>query len=271
MQICVPVELHCDQGRHFESHVFSEMCKILSIRKTRTTPYNPKSDGLVERYNRTIVNAVSLMIQPHQHQKDWDEYLPYVGMAYRSSVQASTGQTPNSMMLGRETTMPVDLVFGAVPHEQECNTEYADELRDKIRDIHERARHALELSQRRQKRNYDRSASESVFKQGKFVWLHNIQRKPRLSKKLMLPWEGPYLIVTELSDVTCRIQKTVRSKPKVVHVDRLKLYEGPELKGWKYEVVVEKEVGVSIGDVNEVVDVDPNNRHENRLWKKKRK
>ncbi|XP_072033311.1 uncharacterized protein [Amphiura filiformis] len=127
------------------------MCKILGITKTRTTPYNPKSDGLVERYNRTITNAVSLMLLPLQDQKEWDKCLPYVGFAYRSSVQASTGESPNMMMLGREVSAPVDLVFGAVPGEGECATDYAEELRERMRGVHERARHALEASSRRQK------------------------------------------------------------------------------------------------------------------------
>ncbi len=51
----------------------------------------------------------------------------------------------------------------------------------------------------------------------------------------MLSWEGPFLVIKVMSDVTYRIQKTSRSKPQVVHADRLKLYEGPVLKAWRYE------------------------------------
>jgi hypothetical protein len=37
--------------------LFQEMCQMLGTIKTRTTPYHPKSDGMVERFNQTIAKA----------------------------------------------------------------------------------------------------------------------------------------------------------------------------------------------------------------------
>lgn len=45
--------LHTDKGKNFESRIFKEMTDILGIKKTRTTPYHPQSNGLVEIMNRT--------------------------------------------------------------------------------------------------------------------------------------------------------------------------------------------------------------------------
>ena len=44
-----PQIIHSDQGRNFESAIFTEMCQLLGIAKTRTTPLHPESDGIVER------------------------------------------------------------------------------------------------------------------------------------------------------------------------------------------------------------------------------
>ena len=74
----VPGQLHSDQGRNFESKVMAEMCRLLGINKTRTTPLNPKSDGLVERFNRTILDVMAKFLQPHKNQRDWDGILPTV-------------------------------------------------------------------------------------------------------------------------------------------------------------------------------------------------
>ena len=48
-----PQFIHSDQGRNFESELFKEICRLLEIRKTHTTPGRPSSNGLVERFNQT--------------------------------------------------------------------------------------------------------------------------------------------------------------------------------------------------------------------------
>ena len=50
----VPQHLHTDQGRNFESKLIKEVCELLGIKKTRTSPYHPQSDGIVERFNRRL-------------------------------------------------------------------------------------------------------------------------------------------------------------------------------------------------------------------------
>ena len=230
----VPQELHSDQGTNFESKVFSEICQILGVSKTRTTAYNPKSDGMVERFNKTLAQMVSVLIDPVRRQKDWDEVLPYATFAYRCTPHDSTGESPNMMMLGREVSLPVDLVTECPRVQNSTHTDFAEKLRSDMQQAHDRARECLGKSARRQKRNYDRRASEHGLKEGQLVWLFNPARKKHLSPKLQLRWEGPWLIVKRLSDVTVRIQLRRGSKPKVVHVDRLKPYVGEAIQPWGY-------------------------------------
>lgn len=95
-----PDAIHTDQGKNFESQLFAEMCRMLGV-KTRTTPYHPQSDGLVERFNRTL----RTMLTTHMEQvpeDTWDDELPMLMLAYRSSVQETTQFTPYRLMFGRE-------------------------------------------------------------------------------------------------------------------------------------------------------------------------
>ena len=68
----VPEILHTDQGRNFESSLIKELCRTLGINKTRTLPYHPQSDGMVERFNRTLLNMLS--ITTDENVQNWTPY-----------------------------------------------------------------------------------------------------------------------------------------------------------------------------------------------------
>ncbi|GFW30419.1 retrovirus-related Pol polyprotein from transposon 412 [Trichonephila clavipes] len=118
----VPLQLHSDQGRNFVSAVLKGVCELLGIDKTKTTPLHPQSDGMVERFNRTILNNLSLMVS--KNQQDWDQKVPLFLLAYRSAVHETTGYSPSQMLFGRDLRLPCDLLFGRPPDTPSSPEEY---------------------------------------------------------------------------------------------------------------------------------------------------
>ncbi|GFX88073.1 retrovirus-related Pol polyprotein from transposon 412 [Trichonephila clavipes] len=123
----VPLQLHSDQGRNFVSAVLKGVCELLGIDKTKTTPLHPQSDGMVERFNRTILNNLSLMVS--KNQQDWDQKVPLFLLAYRSAVHETTGYSPSQMLFGRDLRLPCDLLFGRPPDTPSSPEEYVQNLR----------------------------------------------------------------------------------------------------------------------------------------------
>ena len=81
----VPYVIHTDQGTNFESNLFTEICKLLEIAKTCTSPYHSQCDGQVERMNRILVELLSLNVP--NPTDNWDLDLGLTLMAYLSAVQ----------------------------------------------------------------------------------------------------------------------------------------------------------------------------------------
>ena len=227
----VPLQLHTDLGSNFESKVFQEVCKLLGINKTRTTLRRPQSDGMVERANRSIQNMIASYISDSQD--DWDEHIPLLMMAYRSSVHESTGISPAMMMLGRELTLLVDMTLGRpIRDERLCVTEHAHQLEQRLLDVHDFARKHLDISNESMKRRYDMKTYKVLYKVGDAVWYYFPKRKVGFNPKLQRPWKGPYIVVEQFNDVLFRIQSGQRTKPIVVHHDKLKPYLGDDKPDW---------------------------------------
>ncbi|KAJ8949268.1 hypothetical protein NQ318_022782 [Aromia moschata] len=147
-------------------------------------------------------------------------------LAYRSSIHETTGQTPASIVMGRELRLPCDLKFGCTPGDDVAGEDYVSTLRQRMDDIHERVRSNIQGASDRMKETYDINANDGRYQPGNQVWLYNPQRRRGLSPKLQSSWEGPYEVVTRINDVVYRIQKLPRGKPRVVHFNRLAPFAG---------------------------------------------
>lgn len=221
----VPVQIHTDQGSQFTSALFQEMCKILHIDKTRNSPFHPQSSGLVEKLNGTIENMLSKVIS--KNQKDWDTFLPFLMLAYRSSLHDTLGESPNTMMFGREVLMPVDLLFGKTSQLKDVSTpEYVHNLTNRMDKVHDIVRDRLLKAADRQKRRYDLTCNTREYKVGDGVLLQDNRKYKGRSPKLQNRWEGPYTITSKISDLLYRIQEELHTRSKVIHINRLKPFEG---------------------------------------------
>ena len=221
----LPEQLHSNQGRQFESTVIKEVSSLLQIKKTRTTPYHPQSDGLVERFNRTLLSMLATTIADHPW--DWEDNLRQLCYAYNTSVHSSTGYTPFFLMFGRQARIPVDLAFQLPQNTPVYHNPYAIHLQNTLRDSYKQVREKLGHNLQRQKEIYDRKAQGSSYNKGDIVWLFNASVPRGQHKKFHRPWSGPYTVVKQLSDSTYRIQHTqTRSKRSVVHFDHLKQCTG---------------------------------------------
>lgn len=177
----VPTEIHSDQGRNFESFIFTEMCTILNITKTRTTPLHPQSDGMVERFNRTLEEYLKKVVKD---QKNWDKYIPIFLLAYRTATHKSTGFSPCEMIFGRNVAIPAEILFGIRTNVSSA-TDYGAFLRNSLEQIHEVARDNLNHNADRMKTSYDILAHGTTYDEGDLVLLFNPQRRKGISPKLI--------------------------------------------------------------------------------------
>ena len=227
-----PLDIHSDQGRNYESHIFKELCTMLEVRKTTTTAQNPKCNGKVERFNKTLVRMIRSNLK--EQQSEWDKYFGCLAAAYRSSVHEKTGFTPNMLMLGSEVKMPSDVMFSDVSDSQEPESfgSYVESIRNKMRKAHKVAQEHLKVKAKRQKDNYDAKSSFNHYCVGDYVWYLTERRQIGENPKLYMPYKGPYVIVDKLSDIDFVIQACPTDKYKVINRNKLKPNHGTVKYNW---------------------------------------
>ncbi|XP_060084275.1 uncharacterized protein LOC132563550 [Ylistrum balloti] len=198
----------------------------MNTSQVHTTAYHPQTDGIVERFNAILATILSMYVCSHQ--RDWDNFIPHVLFAYRTSIQETTKETPFYLMYGCDAQLPIDVALTQPTVRYISTDDYQIDLIDKLQHAFTQAKENTELAQQKQKLHSDKHSKEPPFVIGERVWIYAPVTAKGLSTKSLHPWSG-----------SCEIAKTppvnfqVRTcdgkrVTKIVHSNRMKSFVNPE-------------------------------------------
>ena len=190
-----PVHLLSDRGTNFLSELVQGVCRLLDIKKVNTSGYHPQTDGLVEKFNSTLIGMVAKVAE--QSGKDWDRHLPFLLFAYRVSVQESTRESPFFLLYGRDPRIPSESVLSqpSPPYMVDVS-DYKVDLTSNLASAWKLAREHIQVAQRGQKNQYDRHARDHHYKVGDRVVIYMPSVVTGKASKLARPYYGPYCVLS---------------------------------------------------------------------------
>jgi hypothetical protein len=95
-----------------------------------STSHHPQIDGQTEKANRTLEEIIRHYI--NYQQNNWDELLPGLEHAYKSSVHASTGLAPFMMTFGQILRSVADILIQRSSTSVECVSEFVLRMQEMV-------------------------------------------------------------------------------------------------------------------------------------------
>ena len=187
--------------------------QAFGIVKSHTTAYHPQGDGIVECFNRSLLQLLRSYVEK---EADWEQNLPLVLFAYRTVIHSSTGTSPFLLMFGRQPK-----ICDFDDSRAYDISSYQQQLQAKLAELQGFVETNLVEAAQAQKLSYDHQSRTTNFHKGDSVWL-SIPTAGKLSPR----WEGDWTIQEVKSTVTMKITNGHLSK--VVHVRKSLMTQNSE-------------------------------------------
>ena len=222
-----PADLLSDNGSQFASRLFISICRILGVKNKFTTTYHPQCNGQVERFNRTVLQALRHYVADHP--KDWDLFTDALTYAYNTQVHNSTGCTPFELVLSKP---PSSLALEALPTlKGEPTSVYHERWTRRLEALMSTAKRELRKAQKRYQRNFNRRQRLPVRdpKPNGYVFLRKDYHEPKVGTKHKLApvATGPYKVIS-VSDKTLVIK--IGERHERVSRDRVEIAPNPSVE-----------------------------------------
>lgn len=209
----LPSRIISDRGKAFDCHEFKKYCADRQIKHVMNAVASPRANGQIERYNRTILDALVSYVGDDQN--NWEIYLPKVQLGLNSNTNSTTGSSPLELVYGFRPRLSGDLV--------------APTRSGTFDSMRESAALRTRAAAKRSKLMFDKKRrTEAPFKVGQLVLVQRkLFKKGLRSGKLVPRYDGPYVVVKALPHDRYVIKgksNCGRKYENVLARDKLKLF-----------------------------------------------
>lgn len=196
-QYGIPIQLTSDRGGHFVNHVVILLTTEFKIFHSLSSLYYSRANGQEEAKNKILVSIIYKSYGVEQ--EDWEEKLPSVLWAYRTTYKVTTRQTPFQFMYGQEAIVPAEFMVPSLHIAIENRFGDMESLRErlyalgKLDEWRMMAQWATKAAQQRRKLWHDKHIRRMKFSPSQWVLKYNGRNEIKPGK-FKVRWLGPYKI-----------------------------------------------------------------------------
>lgn len=184
-----PQTILSDRGTHFRNHIVDNLLEKFRIKHLYSTPYHPETNGLTERFNRTLCESLA---KTTETTTSWDKNISSVLFAYRTAKQATTKIEPFYLVYGRTAQFPTK---EGLEYDEGNILSRLYTLIDILPEERGKAQVQIRKQQLKQKEYHDRTIVKPIdYEIGDKVLVYDAAKHTSHTGKLNPKWKGPFYI-----------------------------------------------------------------------------